>query len=128
MQLKDALGKLSAQLATCIQHTEECFTDLEQAGAFTRINLEIKWSKSEDEDFYPTASSTALNEICGILPAPRHPAPRPARLPRFARRSELPEYAAAAKTHKHRHLRCSKCQIKGHVRRDCPDWQPAIWA
>ena len=68
MQLKDAIGKLSDQLATCVRHTEEAFTDLEQAGAFTRINLEIKWSEMEDDEFTPSAASKALDEICGILP------------------------------------------------------------
>jgi hypothetical protein len=68
MQLKDAIGRLSDQLATCVCHTEEAFTDLEQANAFTRINLEIKWSEMEDDKFHPSAASKAWDEICGISP------------------------------------------------------------
>ena len=43
---------------TCICHTEEAFTDLEQASTFMRINLEIKWSEMEDDEFVPSSAST----------------------------------------------------------------------
>ena len=77
MLLKDAIGKLDNQLATCIRHTEEAFTNLEQASAVTCINLEIKWLEMEQDDFLPSEATKALDQICGTTPQPRHPAPRP---------------------------------------------------
>ena len=122
MLLKDAIGKLDDQLATCIRHTEEAFTDLEQAGAFTRINLEIKWSEMEQDDFAPSEATKALDEVCGNIPTSRHPAPRPLHSSRPVRLTH-----PYPKSHKHRRLRCSKCHEKGHIRRDCPEWHPIVW-
>ena len=90
MLLKDAIGKLDDQLATCIRHTKEAFTDLEQASAFTRINLKIKWSEMEQDDFSPSEATKALDKICGILPQPHHPAPCNPYLPCNAPASHIP--------------------------------------
>ena len=88
--------------------------------------LLMKWSEMEDDEFTPSAASKALDEICGILPPPRHPTPRRSYLPRYVRPSSIPTYATAAKSHKHKKLRCSKCHCKGHIRRDCPMWDPIV--
>ena len=135
MLLKDAIGKLDNQLTTCIRHTEEAFTDLKQAGVFTRINLEIKWSEMEQDDFAPSEATKALDEICGNLPQPCHPAPCNPCLPRDPPASHIPlpsqrsvrPTAPYTKSHKHRRLRCGKCHNKGHIRRDCPKWHPIVW-
>ena len=122
MLLKDAIGKLDNQLATCIHHTKEAFTNLEQAGAFTRINLEIKWSEMEQDDFSPSEATKARDKICGNTPAPRHPALRPLHTSHSVHPN--PPYT---KSHKHRRLHCGKCHNKGHIRRDCPEWHPIVW-
>ena len=122
MLLRGAISKLDNQLATCLRHTEEAFTDLEQASAFTRINLEIKWSEMEQDDFAPSEATKALDEVCGNIPTSRHPAPRPLH-------SSRPVHLTHPypKSHEHRRLCCSKCHEKGHIHRDCPEWNPIVW-
>ena len=122
MLLWDAISKLDDQLATCLRHTEEAFTDLEQAGVFTCINLEIKWSEMEQDDFAPSEATKALDEVCGNIPTSRHPAPHPLHSLRPVHLTH-----PYPKSHKHRRLHCSKCHEKGHIRWDCPEWHPIVW-